>query len=283
MKTPSFFCATLTLLAGAFLLTEISFAQAGDDVPVSRGAFITSRKHQQAPTSVPRIRRHKPARTQSGTEAKKPASSLALGYTIFQRDETDQARRASASQTFRAGDAVRLMIEASVDGYLYVFHTENGQHPQMLFPDARLNRGNNRITAHVPYEIPSRREADARFRWFYFDDQAATERLYVVVTKNPLPAVPAGEQLLALCASGQQTDCLWKPAAAVWQQIVSRSAAMVSVDESGDEGNQETATETEAVTRGLNLRDDAPAPTRIFFSKQANADRLLIQIDLVHR
>lgn len=273
---------SILLLMPLMLSLTTSAAQEATDGAVSRGAFLTTRK--TATTSSPRKnpRRTKTQTAQSKPEAQKSAA-LALGYTVFRRDENDSARRAEASQIFRAGDGVRLMIEANTDGYLYVFHTEDGRNPQMLFPDVRLNGGNNRIAAHVPYEIPSRREADARFRWFYFDNNAATERLYVVITKQPLPGVPAGQQLIALCSSAKETGCAWKPEPTPWQQLVSRTPAGIPAETARDSGQQESAVETDAITRGISLSADAPAPTRITFSKQPGADRLLVIIDLIHQ
>ena len=55
---------------------------------------------------------------------------------------------------------MRFMIESNISGYLYVFHVENDGPAKMIFPDARLQGGNNFIQAHVPREMPSSREED---------------------------------------------------------------------------------------------------------------------------
>jgi hypothetical protein len=38
----------------------------------------------------------------------------------------------------------------------------------MIYPDARLEGGEEWIEAHVPVDIPSTIEADERLRWFQF-------------------------------------------------------------------------------------------------------------------
>src|SRR5262249_52444085 len=127
--------------------------------------------------------------------------------------------RVSLSQEFHAGDAVRLMIESNISGYLYVFHTENDGAAKMLFPDARLQGGGNSIRAHVPYEVPARKEEDPKFRWLYFNDKVAIERFYLLVTREPLTDVPTGKTLEAHC-SGNPKDCPWRPSAAQWKQLL---------------------------------------------------------------
>src|SRR5262245_12988314 len=55
----------------------------------------------------------------------RPARPIGLGCTLFKRGARDTAVRVSARREFRAGDAVRFMIESNISGYLYVFHVEN--------------------------------------------------------------------------------------------------------------------------------------------------------------
>jgi len=92
---------------------------------------------------------------------------------------------------------VRFMIESNISGYLYVFHVENEGPAKMLFPDARLQGGNNFVQAHVPREAPSSREEDLEFRWFHFNQSVAIERFYLLVTWERLPDVLAEERLVA--------------------------------------------------------------------------------------
>jgi hypothetical protein len=89
----------------------------------------------------------------AGVESYSP-SNIGIGYTLYMRDPEGNAIRVDPTREFRAGDRIRLSIESNTDGYLYIFHTENNGEPQMLYPDTRLEQGDNRIEAHVPYEIP---------------------------------------------------------------------------------------------------------------------------------
>ncbi|HEY0003785.1 MAG TPA: DUF4384 domain-containing protein, partial [Pyrinomonadaceae bacterium] len=146
------------------------------------------------------------------------AAPIGIGYTLFMRNLNGEAVSVDPSHEFRTGDRVRIALETNTDGYLYVFYTENGNNPQMIFPDARLNRGENFIGAHVPTEIPSSLETDERLQWFAFDQNPATERLYIVLTREPLPLVPTGEKLVAHC-SAAQNRCPWRPVPELWTQV----------------------------------------------------------------
>jgi hypothetical protein len=220
--------------------------------------------------------------------------SIALGYTLYMRDEDGNAMRAEPSKEFTAGDRIRVALEANTDGYLYIFHSENGRDPQMLFPDVRLNRGSNIVRAHVPYQVPANLGD-----WFLFDANPATERLYIVLTRQPLANVPVGDELLkhtriqsADQSSTQQISdycranaesCIWRPTPAVWEQLTSAAKAPVLTNKEADAGRAQTNVEREATTRGIGLSQDDPAPSVIRMSHSSNTGMLVTMIDLVHK
>ena len=210
------------------------------------------------------------------------STPLGMGYSIYMRDGNGDPVRVDPAREFRAGDRIRIALETNADGFLYVFHTENNQKPQMIFPDARLDGGENFVEAHVPYEIPWSGETDESLRWFVFDQNPAIERLYIVLTREPLPGIPTNEALVAYCRqSGVQ--CPWRPADALWSQVRVNAAARVAVDKSNVYGQKQTSTEREATTRGLGLDPGAPQPTVVRMNVSANAPVLVTSIDLTHK
>jgi len=209
--------------------------------------------------------------------------AIALGYTIFMRDMNGRAVRVDPTREFHNGDRIRISLEPNVDGYVYVFHTENDGPPEMIYPDARLEGGENWIEAHVPVDIPSTIEADERLRWFQFYGNAGTEKLYVVVTRDPLPEVPIAETLVNFCTANKD-KCPWKPPVEAWGQIQLASKAEVRVVTSKvSAGQAETEKEQVATTRGLGLDQTAPQPSVIRMSAATNAPVLVTILDLVHK
>ncbi len=208
--------------------------------------------------------------------------AIGLGYTLFMRDSFGKTVRVEPTREFHNGDSIRISLEPNVDGYLYVFHTENDSAAEMIYPDARLDSGDNSIEAHVPFEVPSSEETDERLRWFTFYGNGGTERLYVVLTREPLNSIPTREDLVAFCASNKE-KCPWHPPAEVWSQIQEATKANVKVVTSNTFGQTETDKEKIATTRGLGLDQSAPQPSVIRMSVSTTSPLLVTVLDLIHK
>jgi uncharacterized protein DUF4384 len=223
--------SVLSMVFGIVMVT----AQQDEEV---RGAFLDSRPKTTNTNAPPRSNRRRPTKANVNSSAgvkvkansntsgaKKTYAAIGLGYTMFMREAAGRSIRVDPAREFRTGDRIRLALEPSVDGYLYIFDSEQGGVPKMIYPDARLNGGDNWIEAHVPVEIPSSEEPDERLRWFEFYGQPGSDRIYIVLTREPLPLVPTGDALVAFCA--KQNTCPWQPPAEAWAQIDGRRGALV--------------------------------------------------------
>lgn len=208
---------------------------------------------------------------------------IGLGYSLYMRDSNGDAVRVDPSRTFHAGDRIRISLETNTDGYLYVFHTENNGEPEMLYPDAKLDEGDNFVDAHVPYEIPWSGEVAENLRWFVFDQNPANERLYIVLTREPLPGVPTGQQLVSYC-NNSQNRCPWRPGASFWSQVKVNSSGKVVVNKkAATYGLKQTAIERDATTRGLGLGTSDPEPSVVRMNASSNAGILVTALDLIHQ
>ncbi|MEP6707649.1 MAG: DUF4384 domain-containing protein [Pyrinomonadaceae bacterium] len=222
------------------------------------------------------------SRKNSNAGSTSTATPIGLGYTLFKRDASGDAVRMDPASEFHNGDRVRISLEPNVDGYLYVFHREGDGEPEMIFPDWRLEDGNNAIDAHVPYDVPSGFEKDERLRWFTFYGKPATERLYIVITREPLASVPTSEALVAFCAANK-TKCPWQPVPQAWAKVEEARKADVQVVASTNYGQAQTEKEKVATTRGLGLDQSAPPPSVIRMSASTKAPVLVTVLDLVHK
>ena len=273
-----------------------------------RGAFLSSRP-KTTNTSAP-THRHRPPRNanaNSSTTAANantgkttinantkssgnkntssvnvPLQAIGLGYTLFMRGANGRSVRVEPDREFHGGDRVRIALEPNVDGYLYVFHSEANGAPEMIYPDHRLDDGENWIEAHVPMEVPSSDESSESLRWFVFDNNPATERLYIVVTRGPLASVPTGENLVAFCATNKGM-CPWHPSPNVWKQVQDATRADVKVVASKTFGQTQTEKEKVATTRGLGLDQSAPEPSVIRMNALTTAPLLVTVLDLIHK
>ena len=293
------------MLAFAVLVSGvlIVFAQQPGDDEV-RGAFLSSRPkttNSNAPS-----RRHRPRHTNSNANTSPSASknantaatnantahnknssknslqAIGLGYTLFMKDASGREVRVEPSREFHNGDSVRLALEPNVDGYLYIFDAENESAPQMIYPDPRLDAGDNSVEAHVPIEIPSSEETDERLRWFTFYGNGGNEHLYVVVTREPLNGVPTGDDLVGFCAT-QKDKCPWHPPLDVWAQVSDATKAEVKAITAKTFGQTQSDKEKVATTRGLGLDQSAPLPSVIRMNVSTKAPVLVTVLDLIHK
>ena len=292
------FVLITSLMAGVFVVS----AQQDEDV---RGAFLESRPKTTNLKGPSRRSRRRPSKTNTNANAAVSASaatntntttptatnrpssrkaqpSIGLGYTVFMREPSGRAIRVEPTREFRTGDRIRLAFEPNVDGYLYIFDSENGAAPRMIFPDARLDGGANWVEAHVPVEVPSSEEPEERLRWFEFYGDPGSDRIFIVVTREPLNGVPTADELVAFCGLNKD-KCPWQVPADVWQQIEKATTAQVKVATTQNFGQAQTEREKVAMTRGLGLDKSMPQPSVIRINASSTEPMLVTVLDLVHK
>jgi Domain of unknown function (DUF4384) len=287
--------------------TAASAPQDQDDV---RGAFLTTRPKDKAPasagTSRPSRRRPKapatndPGKTPQKTVEKKTtptgpstsnkpsepvrpvnAARIGLGMTLFTRDSNGLAVRVDPEHVFHKGDRVRVLLETNTDGYLYIFNQTNDGPVVMIYPDKDLDEAGNYIKAHIPWEIPSAAADEERLRWLVFDEVPGNERLFFVLTREPLKNVPIEDELIAFCSSSNGT-CPWRPNTEVWELIQKQMQEPLTKDKSAKYGNKQSQPEQQAATRGIGLAKDDPEPSLIMMAS-SKSPMLVATLDLVHK
>lgn len=201
------------------------------------------------------------------------ASPVGAGYSVL-RLTHGQIVKVDPNTVFHSGDQVRIMIEPSVDGYLYVFDTEDDKEPEMIYPNISLDQGNNRIEAHVSYHIPYP-------YWFRFSgDKPLTERVYIIISRHQLPNIPIGKELITYCRNKDTNDCTWSPSNDLWVLLkgsINNQNYVVINREYGQPLSKE-----EEATRKLKLDKNAPKPS-VLYMDNSNKEILVFTIDLKYR
>ncbi|MGA9996652.1 MAG: DUF4384 domain-containing protein [Pyrinomonadaceae bacterium] len=83
-----------------------------------------------------------------------PLLSLQMRVLKLNKDGTQDETNPIA--TFFAGDLLRLGVRANQDGYLYIIHQPGAnQDGKIIFPDSRINGGQNFVTRNQEFIIPS--------------------------------------------------------------------------------------------------------------------------------
>ncbi|MBI4750567.1 MAG: DUF4384 domain-containing protein [Acidobacteria bacterium] len=211
-----------------------------------------------------------------------PGTAVGLGYTLFMKGPKDQPVRVDTNREFVTGDAIRILLEPNIDGFLYIFHTEQDKNPQLLFPDPRLQAGSNAVRAHVPYEVPSSTDANQRNQWFVFDGAPTTERLLIIIARQPITGIPIGQELVQKYA-GNENGFQWSPSKELWAKIRNEKTGAQIVSTNSNAGTVQTKLEQTSLTRSLGLPKGAPAPSVILMNQSANKENLVTEVDLTHK
>jgi len=197
------------------------------------------------------------------------------------RDSNGLAVRVDPNHEFHKGDRVRVLLETNSDGHLYIFNTTDNGAPVMIYPDPQLDEAGNFLQAHVPFEIPSSVSAQERLRWLTFDEQAGTERLYFVFTREPLAEVPIEDDLIKYCENRAQ--CAWHPVVELWARLQKAMEAPLKVDDGKYFGRAQSAAEHNAATRGIGLARDDPEPSLVMMSASSGPGLLVTGLELLHK
>jgi len=285
-------CILFVLIAAIVAPTAPPAVRQAGEEDGTRAAFIKQRPPARTTRQRPPRRQPKASPTPVATNGAPKshvvpvahAEPVGLGFSLFEVLDKTRARRVDPSGTFRAGDMLRFVLESSIDGYLYIFvitHEKDGaKRPVMIFPDARLYDGDNFVYAHTATEVPSRRHP--AFDVFRISGSAGVEQVYFVVSRDPLPGVPIGDELVRLC-EGSPKSCPWSPLGAIWEPLERQASAEARVSVRKETGKEVTRAEDEAIaTRDLILGSTDDEPSVIAVSTSADTPMLVRAVSIRH-
>jgi hypothetical protein len=170
----------LTILASATMWSqtqpvlkarELFYTPPPDAVKPAADAKATPAK--KAPT--------KPVAAKSGdTHTLSASVPLGLRYAVLKRDASGQYTEVDPDTNFRSGDRIRLHVDANTFGYLYVVMQGSSGTWKLLFPSPEVAGGSNLVHKGESRQIPSGDRGQ-----FVFDEQAGSEKLFIVLTRQP--------------------------------------------------------------------------------------------------
>ena len=208
----------------------------------------------------------------SETKADKTETSRSL-ITNGSTGKVYGAARLSADTEFKAGDPVRLSIEAPESGYLYVidreiYENEDLGSPVQIFPTLQTRGGNNRVDKGMITDIPSQSDMIPYFTLQSKDPKWRGELLTLILSPVSLPEFVSR-------AKPSPID------AAVLAALEDKYLKDTSqYEQEGGEGKPYTKAEKDAVgSRQLTLDD--PFPQTIYRVKSGPNDVILINLKLI--
>jgi hypothetical protein len=125
---------------------------------------------------------------------------LGLRVSLLQMQPDGQAIEADPDTFFRAGDRLRVNVEVSGPGYLYIVNRGSSGTWTPLFPSPELPNLSNHVQPGVKYQVP-------QGAYFTVSDPPGAEKLFVILSPNPRLDMGA----LANDMSQQDKDGITKP------------------------------------------------------------------------
>jgi Domain of unknown function (DUF4384) len=141
--------------------------------------------------TVSRVKKpdRKPARPAPKTQK---AAPLTLQWHIVKRVDDTNQEETDSTKEFQTGDKLKLGITANQNGYLYIINQPQGKDGVMLFPDLRINKGQNYVLKDKEYSVPSycQNFEDPKDCWFQMTPPAGTETLIVIFSRDKITTLP---------------------------------------------------------------------------------------------
>ena len=105
--------------------------------------------------------------------------------------------RISAETPLSRGDRIRMSVEVSEPGFLYIFDRERRKDgepgpPFLIYPNLNMGSGNNRVAPGRPIDIPA--DSESKPWWMLASDRSdySGELLTVIVSAQPLAGIKIG-------------------------------------------------------------------------------------------
>jgi hypothetical protein len=119
---------------------------------------------------------------------------LTLQLRVLKRLEDGSQVEANPYAPFHTGDRVRMAFKTNQDGYLYIIHHSEGEDGTIIFPDSRINHGQNFVRKNeefiVPAYCPTREFDDPRDCWWRMTPPAGREIFTVIFSRDLITSLP---------------------------------------------------------------------------------------------
>jgi len=106
---------------------------------------------------------------------------LGLRYTLLQKQSSGDYTEVFPETVFHSGDKVKLSVMANQPGYLYIIEQGSSGSWLPLFPAQNAAPESNRVAAGHVYLVPSASDES-----FQFNQQAGKERLFILLSREPI-------------------------------------------------------------------------------------------------
>jgi Domain of unknown function (DUF4384) len=178
---------TLALFSSSVFLLVLNFAPA-----LGQETATTWSKPQQVQRQVKAKRVYRPHRRYPKRPKIETAPLLTVQYRVIIKRPDGSEGESSLASVFHTGDLLRLGVTANQNGFLYVVYQKEGQDGQIMFPDSRVNHGENYVANNEEFILPPLEcpLPDPDDCWYKVTDEPEQEFFIIVFSRDQITDLP---------------------------------------------------------------------------------------------
>jgi hypothetical protein len=149
-------------------------------------------KPQQVQRKEKPRRVYRPKRRAKARPKVERAPLLTVQYRVLIKRPDGSAGESSPASVFHPGDQLRLGVTANQNGFLYVIYEKEEQDGLVMFPDSRVNNGENYVGKNREFILPPVNCAatDPNECWYTVTDDPTKEFFIVVFSRDQILDLP---------------------------------------------------------------------------------------------
>ncbi len=125
------------------------------------------------------------------------APLLTVQYRVLIKRADGSIGESSVASRFHVGDQLRLAVTANQEGYLYIVYQKENEDGLVMFPDSRVQNGENYVPKNKEFILPpvDCPLPDPAGCWYTVSDDPAKEFFIIVFSRDQildLPNAPGG-------------------------------------------------------------------------------------------
>jgi Domain of unknown function (DUF4384) len=175
------------ILVMAFALITISASATSGQV-----SSTTWDKPQQVERKEKPKRVYRPTRKARVRPKVEMSPLLTVQYRVLIKRPDGTQGEASPASVFHPADQLRLGVTANQDGFLYVIYQKENQDGLVMFPDSRVNNGENYVGKNREFILPPVNcpAANPDECWYKVTDDPTKEFFIVVFSRDQILDLP---------------------------------------------------------------------------------------------
>ncbi|HEX8096553.1 MAG TPA: DUF4384 domain-containing protein [Pyrinomonadaceae bacterium] len=182
----------MILLSAGMILMQLAAGAGVAKAQESATTWDKPREIQAPSTPKPRRKRRATRKiVRRGQQAVEQAPFLTVQYRLLKFKEGAPPVELPAQAVLHPGDLLRLAVTPNQDGFLYIIHQNEGEDGQIVFPDSRVNDGQNFVAKNREFALPPAcAPVDSPDCWYKVTPSAKAEFFIVVFSRDQITDLP---------------------------------------------------------------------------------------------